>query len=297
MTDQHTLGAFLRARRGQVSPEQAGLPREGHRRVPGLRREEVASLTGLSVDYYARLEQGRESHPSASVLRALARTLRLDPDAQLHLFAIAQTDTPLPPIASGAGGAVSGGLAELIGEWPHHPTVVLDECHTVVLANQLGHGLYAGHRHSDNLLRLIFLDSDAPEFYRDWPKVAGRSVAGLRVAVGRAPGNTELLALIGELTVHSPEFRRRWARADVREKTADELLLHHPLVGPLDLLFDTFHPAGHPNLLMKVFRAVSGSASAEGLAMLGSLTADNPPAPVAPVRATEVGTEPHTSGA
>ncbi|HEX4250763.1 MAG TPA: helix-turn-helix transcriptional regulator [Pseudonocardia sp.] len=273
MTDANLLGTYLKARRAQVSPEAAGVPLGGLRRVPGLRREEVASLAGLSVDYYARLEQGREQHPSASVLNALARVLHLDPDAQRYLFAIVSS-VPKVPVARG-GRAVSPNLLELVDEWTDHPTVLLDECHTVVAANHLGRALYGGHPHSDNLARLIFLDDSGRTFFREWPKTASATAAAIRAAATHDPGNAALLALVGELTVRSEEFSTRWAKAEVREKTSGPVLLHHDLVGDLDLHFESMRPNGSPELILKVMRAARGSESADKLAVLGSLTADH----------------------
>ncbi|HEX4222769.1 MAG TPA: helix-turn-helix transcriptional regulator [Pseudonocardiaceae bacterium] len=273
MTDSNVLGAFLKARRAQVSPADLDLPPGGKRRVPGLRREEVASLTGLSVDYYARLEQGREQHPSAAVLNALARTLRLDADAQRYLFAIA---TPGPQMTSRKKSRhqLGDNLTELIAEWPNHPAVVIDQCHNVLVANQLGYALYGGHRHSGNLAKLIFLDESGRTLFPDWKKVAAVSAAGMRATASHAPHDADLMALIGELTTRSPEFCTLWAKAEVKEKMAGVLRFDHPIVGQLDLHYETFRPGGMPELLLKIYRAAKGSDSAERLAMLGSLTAD-----------------------
>ncbi|AHI01014.1 helix-turn-helix transcriptional regulator [Kutzneria albida] len=275
MPDPNALGAFLKARRAHVKPEELGLPRVGARRVPGLRREEVASLAGLSVDYYTRLEQGRELHPSASVLNALARILRLGQDAQRYLFAIA---TPGPRGATSPR-QISANLLELVEEWTNHPAVLLDDCHQVLAANQLGRALYGGHPHSDNLMRLLFLDPDGRTFFRDWKQIAASSVAGLRALTGQDPHNAELMALIGELTVHSQEFRRLWDKAEVRHKTTGLLRVQHPIVGELDLHYESLRPNGAPDLLLKVFRAERGSVMSEKLAVLGSLTAAEPVQP------------------
>jgi transcriptional regulator with XRE-family HTH domain len=273
MTDVNELGTYLKARRAHVTPEEADLPRGGTRRVPGLRREEVASLAGLSVDYYTRLEQGREQHPSASVLNALARALRLGPDAQRYLFAIATSGPQVQRRTK-----VSSTLVELITEWTDHPAVVMDDLHNVIANNHLGRALYAGHEHSDNLARLIFLDPDGRTFFRDWNKSASATVASIRAAASHDPGNSELLALVGELTVRSEEFSKRWAKAEVKEKTNGFVQLHHPVVGDLDLSYETLRPNGS-ELLLKVFRAEQGSEMSDKLAMLGSLAAEQIIAP------------------
>ncbi|GAB3882238.1 helix-turn-helix transcriptional regulator [Kibdelosporangium lantanae] len=277
------LGDYLKARRANVKPEEVDLPRGGVRRVPGLRREEVASLAGLSVDYYTRLEQGREQHPSPSVLTALARVLRLGADAQRYLFAIA---TPSPEIVAPARRKISENLVELLEDWTDHPAALLDGCQNVLVANHLGRALFAGHRHSDNLARLVFLDEDGPTFYRNWPSVAGSMVASIRAAAMDATADSDLMALVGELTVRSEEFSKRWAKADVYVKTTGMSYLNHPLVGELDLRYETFRPNGLPDLHLKVYRAVKDSEMAEKLAMLGSLTAVTPAAE--PVRSEEV---------
>jgi transcriptional regulator with XRE-family HTH domain len=268
MTNQ--LGDYLKARRANVKPEEAGLPRGGTRRVPGLRREEVASLAGLSADYYTRLEQGRELHPSASVLNALARVLRLGPDAQRYLFAIA-TDGPQ---AAPKRRQISDTLVKLVNDWTDHPAALVDSCQNVLLTNHLGGAIYGGHQHSDNLARLVFLDPDGPVFFRNWSKVASAMVAGIRAAASDSSANSELMALVGELTVRSDEFSKRWAKAEVQEKTSGEVFYHHPIVGDLDLTYETLRPNGAPDVHLKIFRAEKGSEMSEKLALLGSLTAE-----------------------
>jgi hypothetical protein len=267
------LGGYLKARRANVTPEEVDLPRGGTRRVPGLRREEVASLAGLSVDYYTRLEQGREQHPSPSVLNALARALQLGPDAQRYLFAIA---TPGPQVTRGRR-QVSQTLLSLLDDWTGHPAVVMDDCYNIVAGNHLGRALYAGHEHSDNLARLVFLDPGGRTLFRDWKKVASATVASIRAAAAHNTDNSDLMALVGELTVRSPEFGKRWAKAEVQEKTSGTVYMNHPIVGELDLNYESLRPNGSAGLLLKVFRAEKASAMSEKLAVLGSLTAEPHP--------------------
>ncbi|MFC0629359.1 helix-turn-helix domain-containing protein [Kribbella deserti] len=273
------LGEFLKARRAAVTPDQVDLPRTGVRRVPGLRREEVASLAGLSVDYYARLEQGREQHPSPSVLSALARVLNLNPDAQRYLFGVAGASAP---IARGQR-KISPNLVALINDWPAHPVVVADSCHNIVATNQLGAALYGGHQHSDNIARLIFLDPDGPTLFRNWDRSAASCAASMRALAGQNPNHAELMALVGELTVRSEVFAGLWAKAEVLDKASEFLHLHHPVVGDLDLHYEALRPNGSPDLLVKVYRSPNAEMT-EKLAMLGSLTAATP----APVEADEV---------
>jgi transcriptional regulator with XRE-family HTH domain len=277
MASTNRLGEFLTARRARVSPEEAGVVSVGLRRVPGLRREEVAALAGLSIDYYTRLEQGRERHPSPGVLHALARALHLEPDAQRYLFSAVAPVGTAPAIFLKR--RVGANLLAMVQEWSTHPAVLLDPCFNIIAANQLGRALYDGHEHSDNLFRLVFLDSDAPVFLREWHRVADVAAAGLRAALSHDPDNPELRHIIRELRTRSPEFSRRWADAEVREKTSDVLRVLHPLVGELDLTFETLRPNGDTCLLL-VYRAEPGSRSAEALSLLGSLTAEQgQPAP------------------
>ena len=271
MDNANVLGDYLRARRGRVRPEEVDLPPGGRRRVPGLRREEVASLAGLSVDYYTRLEQGREQHPSASVLNALAGTLRLGADAQRYLFAIA---TPGPRgAAHRRRSAVGENLTALVDEWRDHPALLVDSLNDIVAANHLGRALYSDVGVGGNTLRFLFLDERAPGFHREWERTTASTVAAVRAAAAHTPDDPELMALIGELAVRSPRFARLWARADVREKTTDVLQVRHALVGDLDLVYETFRPTSATDLLLKVYRALPGSESADKLAVLGSLTA------------------------
>lgn len=276
------LGEFLKARRATVTPDQVDLPRSGIRRVPGLRREEVASLAGLSVDYYARLEQGREQHPSPSVLNALARVLNLNPDAQRYLFGIAGASAPV----NRGQRKLSPNLLALIDDWTGHPVVLTDGCHNIVATNQLGQALYGGHQHSDNIARLIFLDPDGPAFFRHWQRTAASCAASMRAIAGQNPNHAELLALVGELTVRSEVFASLWAKAEVLDKASEVLQINHPVVGDLDLHYEALRPNGSPDLLLKVYRAPKNSEMSDKLAMLGSLTAPalGPVAEEAPVR-------------
>jgi transcriptional regulator with XRE-family HTH domain len=266
---ENKLGEYLKARRAQISPDKAGLLAGGGRRVPGLRREEVAELAGLSADYYTRLEQGRERHPSASILNSLARTLGLGPDAQRYLFAIAAPRPRLPqPHSSKAGHK----LAELIEQWDRQLATLTDETCDVVAANSLSWAVYGGHQYTGNHARLVFLDPDRDVFFREWDKVASGTVAQLRAAATLDPDNAGLMSLVGELTARSPEFRRRWAKAEVRERTSSTFLVTHAEVGDLDLVYEAFRPNSNPNLLLTVHWPAAGSDTADKLAVLGSRT-------------------------
>lgn len=237
--------------------------------MPGLRREEVAELAGLSVDYYTRLEQGRERHPSASILNSLARTLGLGPDAQRYLFAIA---VPRPKLPQQHSSKFGHKLAELIGQWDRQLATLTDETFDVVAANRLSWAVYGGHQYTGNHARLVFLDPDRGVFFREWDKVASGTVAQLRAGATRDPDNAGLTSLVGELTAQSPEFRRWWAKAEVRERTSSTFLVTHAEVGDLDFVYEAFRPNSNPNLLLTVHWPAAGSDTADKLAVLGRRT-------------------------
>ncbi|MEV6832382.1 helix-turn-helix transcriptional regulator [Amycolatopsis sp. NPDC051102] len=272
MAAENSLGEFLRARRAQVGPEELGLPAGGPRRVAGLRREEVAVLAGVSTDYYVRLEQGRERNPSAQVVDALARGLALDEEAAAHLHRLAQ---PVPPRRRRARrpAPVSPNLLRLMDGWPGTPAVVLGPCLEVLAHNHLGEALFAGHTHSGDLVRLVFLDPDAREFYPDWERVAVNTVGGLRAAAGIDPDDPRLIETVGELSVKSADFRRLWARHDIRQKTHETKRFRHRLVGELELSYEALTVNSAPGQQLIVYQAEPGSPSEAALALLGSLAA------------------------
>lgn len=263
-----TLGDFLRARRGDVSPATAGLPTSGVRRVPGLRREEVALLAGVSADYYVRLEQGRERHPSAQVVDALARALRLAPDAREHLHRLAGlTPRTVPTYAPEQ---VDPQLRHLLDMWPANPALVLGRAYDVLAENALGAALFGP---TANLAFKVFLDPSARSFYPDWPTAAASTAAGLRLASGAAPHDPVLSRVVTTLLRESPDFRALWSRHDARAKAAGTKSLLHPEVGPLTLTMQTFDVRAAPGQELVVYHAAPGSRSAEALTLLGTLTA------------------------
>ncbi|WP_328758779.1 helix-turn-helix transcriptional regulator [Streptomyces sp. NBC_00271] len=274
---ENALGGFLRARRAQLRPEVTGLPTTGRRRVPGLRREEVATLAGVSTDYYMRLEQGRERHPSQQVLEAVARALRLDDEAVAHLYRVA-TPTARRTRRAPRVERVAPHLRRLLDTWSDTPAFVLGHALDVLARNRLAGALYAGFTHSDNLLRMTFLDPAAHHFYRDWDRAAESSVATLRRAAGIDPEDPRLRELVGELSVKSVDFRVLWARHDVRGKTREAKLFHHAQVGDLELHYEAFTVNSAPTQQLIVYQAEPGSTSADALALLGSLSAGPVPA-------------------
>jgi len=275
MANHNELGDYLRARRSQVDPTAVGLPGGGTRRVSGLRREELASLAGVSVDYYTRLEQGRERHPSSQVLDALARVLKLGPDAQRYMRAIA---APKPASRASAGNPtpIASHLLKLVGDWSMNPTVILDRRYNIVAANQLGEALFSNPANVRNIVELLFLEPAGRELFVQWDAVARSSVAALRSAAAYMPDDAELNEIVGKLSIGSPTFSALWAQAEVREKTSGSLVLMRPEVGKLQLEYTTLQPNGADDVLMKVYRAASGTETEERLLMLGSLTANGP---------------------
>jgi transcriptional regulator with XRE-family HTH domain len=272
MDTENLLGQFLRARRELLQPEDLGLPVGARRRVAGLRRAEVARLAGVSTDYYIRLEQGRERHPSAQVVDALARALELGDDAAAHLHRLAHPAMDGRRPSCGPE-RVGDALLRMMPAWPQTPAVVLGRRLTVLAANTLGEALFAGHTYSDDLMRLVFLDPDARTFYPDWDRVAVNTVGGLRSSIGTDYDDPELIELVGELALKSDAFRRLWARHDIRQKTHETKRLQHPLVGELILHYESLTVNSEPGQQLVVYQADPGSPSEERLSLLGSLTA------------------------
>jgi len=265
------LGAYLTARRAQVTPADVNLPSFGHRRVPGLRREEVAMLAGLSVDYYIRLEQGRERTPSAHVVDALSRALRVGDDGREHLFRVAGLGPR--PRAAAVSERVDPSLLQLMAAWPHNPAIVYNRAYDVLASNAIADALFHSWAHSRNLLHIVFTDPAARTFYRDWHEVARNSVAGFRLGHGKAPDDPRVHQVLGELLAASPDFARLWAQHDARGKALEHKSFHHDDVGPLTLTMQTFDVRTNPGQELVVYHAEPGSTSSEALALLGSLAA------------------------
>jgi transcriptional regulator with XRE-family HTH domain len=270
---------FLTSRRARITPEQAGLRTYGHgpRRVPGLRREEVALLAGISIAYYTKLERGDTSGVSESVLESLARALRLDNAERAHLFDLARAQTTTArPRRRRSPQRVRPGVQRLLDAITA-PAMVRNGRMDILGTNQLGRALYsqmfANPQLPVNSARFTFLDPRATDFFVDWDHAADDSVAVLRGEAGRNPNDRDLSDLVGELSTQSEEFRTRWARHDVRYHDAGNKRLHHPVVGDLELSFEVMTLVADPELTMFAFTAEPNSKSEQALNLLASWTA------------------------
>ncbi|MER8004350.1 helix-turn-helix transcriptional regulator [Streptomyces sp. NPDC094149] len=270
MTDGH-LGEFLRACRAALRPQDVGMASYGVRRVAGLRREEVAVLAGVNADYYTRLEQGRERHPSAQVLDALGRALRLGPDAHAHLHQLAGT-APTNQFTHTTD-RVSPALRQLMDGYPGAPAFVINRTLDVLAANALAEALHSPFEQADNLARMTFLDPAGRQFYTRWSRTAQATLGHLRQAAGLDPDNPRLRELVHALTEHSADFTRLWNTHAVRGKTQDAKHFLHPNVGPLTLTYQAFDVRDAPGQQLVIYQAEPGSPSAQALNLLGSLHA------------------------
>ncbi|MFC5654639.1 helix-turn-helix transcriptional regulator [Streptomyces nogalater] len=265
------VGDFLRSRRARIRPGEVGLPTHGRRRVPGLRREEVAQLAGVSVDYYIRLEQGRGTRVSDAVLDAIARVLRLDETEHGYLRTVARPARRR--MRPAAPTRVRPGIRALLDGMERSPAFVLDHRMNVLAWNALGDAVSGYGRMTPaerNVPRQLFLDPDARELYPDWPAVAAMAVAHLRLGAGRYADDAGLCALIGELSVKSEDFRRLWADHEVRECSYGVKRIRHPVAGLLTLPYETLTVPSQPDQTLVVYSPEPGSETAERLALLGS---------------------------
>ena len=274
---ENLLGDYLRAHRARVRPDQVGLPSSGNRRVPGLRRAEVALLAGISPDYYLRLEQGRDRHPSPQVLGALARVFGLDATGTAYLLSL----TDQPPARARRRRrreTVPEGIRKLLVSL-HLPAFVEGRYLDVLDANRLATALSPRLAPGENRLRAVFLDPDEQALYPDWDDTTARLVAGFRRSVGTDTDDPRFIELVGELSLASDRFRTLWAQHDVQAQQNWPVAMDHPLVGPLVLnrskliVGDTAQ-----TLALAVFHPDPGTDSADKLALLASYAASTPAA-------------------
>jgi transcriptional regulator with XRE-family HTH domain len=262
------LGEYLRARRELVDPADAGLRVTGVRRTPGLRREEVATLAGISADYYLRLEQGRDRNPSPQVLTALARVFGLDATATAYLLSLS-TARPAPARRARRE-VVPTGIRQLL-DVLGLPAFVENRMFEVLAANRLATALSPAIRPGANRLRSLFLDEAERDLNPDWEHAIGGMVASFRSSIGAAADDPRIAQLVGELSLASEEFRALWARHDVKPLSGAPTRMQHPLVGPLELRREKLPIGGTDGQLLVIYHAEPASESARSLALLGSL--------------------------
>ncbi|WP_406014621.1 helix-turn-helix transcriptional regulator [Streptomyces sp. NBC_00984] len=268
------LGDFLRSRRARIQPEDVGLQAYGRRRVPGLRREEVAQLAGVSVDYYIRLEQGRGPSVSDAVLDAIARVLRLDETEHTYLYTVARPKSRASAPASSQ--RVRPGLRLVLDSLTAAPAFVLGRRMDVLAWNALGDAVVGFSRMpvaERNMPRQVFLEPAARKLYPDWAAVAAETVAYLRLDAGLHPDDKRLATLVGELSLKSDDFRRLWADHQVKSKTYGVKRIDHPVAGELVLPYETLGAAGDPGQCLVVYTPEPGSETAERVALLASWAA------------------------
>ncbi|TWF77247.1 helix-turn-helix protein [Pseudonocardia hierapolitana] len=273
---------FLSTRRARITPDRAGLPTTGSRRVPGLRRSEVATLAGLSVEYYARLERGQIAGASSGVLEALARALQLDDTERAHLFDLARTADGIPTSGRARRRAPAKAASRPSLQWALEAITdgvafVRDPRQNLLATNALGRAFYSpvlgdGGR-TPNLARFQFLDPASRDFYPDWDLFAEMCVGVMRAEAGRDPHDRGLQDLVGELSTRSETFRRLWADHDVRTHGTGTKRFRHPVVGELTLAYEELAITAEPGLVLLVYTAEPGCPSAERLGLLASWAA------------------------
>lgn len=262
------LAGFLRTRRARVDPARVGVHTGSRRRVEGLRREEVAHLSGVSVDYYVRLEQGRATKPSEQVLDALARVLELDETEREHLVRLAQRPRRR---AKAPSARVRPELVRVLDLVADAPALVINHRLDVLVGNRLAELLYGRPLPGLNTARHVFLEESERGLYADWETCTVDAVGHLRLAAGKYPDDPRLTSLVGELAMGSDRFRRLWARADVRARTHGRKLYRHPMVGILELHQENFALPDESGMEMIVLSAAPGSPTADGLRLLAGL--------------------------
>ncbi|MET8179821.1 helix-turn-helix transcriptional regulator [Streptomyces sp. NPDC005336] len=280
MDTAHDIREFLATRRAKITPQQAGLPAFGsNRRVPGLRREEVALLAGVSVDYYVRLERGHLAGASEEVLDAVANALRLDDAERAHLYDLAAAQRARPARRTKKPrGPIPASIQRVLDSMTDSPAFVRNGRLDILAINRLGRALYAplfapGAPHPVNIARFQFLDPTGRDFFPDWAASLNTTVSLLRTEAGRAPGDSELTALIGELVTRSDEFRTAWAKHNVRLHHTGSKPFRHPEIGDILLDFDAMALPAQPGLTLTAYSAEPGTAAHDSLRLLSAWAA------------------------
>jgi transcriptional regulator with XRE-family HTH domain len=285
MDNKADVREFLMSRRAKLTPEAAGIPGGANRRVPGLRRTEVATLAGVSVEYYAKLERGAISGASASVLDSVSRALQLDDTERAHLLDLARAADGIPASGRARRRSTRPATPRPSLEWAlaaltDAVAFVRDTHQNLLATNELGRAFYSpvigdGGR-TPNLARFQFLDPAARDFYPDWDRFAAMCVEIMRAEAGRDPHDKGLQDLVGELSTQSETFRTLWAAHNVRTHGSGTKRFHHPVVGELILAYEEFAITAEPGQIMMVYSAEPGSPSAERLRLLASWAATHP---------------------
>jgi transcriptional regulator with XRE-family HTH domain len=281
MDNRAEVREFLTTRRAKISPEQAGLPSSGQRRVPGLRRSEVAALAGMSVEYYAKLERGTLAGVSPGVLDAIARTLRLDDAERAHLMRLAHeadgSNAVLRPTRRVKQWPVRPSLQWSLDAITGGPAIVVNNRQDLLAANHLGRAMYsdvyADPTRPPNFARFTFLDSAARRFHPNFDLAADMTVANLRTAAGKDPHDKGLHDLVGELSTRSDDFRRRWGAHNVRIHGTGVKTFHHHAVGDLELAYESMDLRAEPDLTMTLYAAQPASPTEDALRLLASWAA------------------------
>ena len=264
----NALGAYLRARRALVTPQEAGIPDGGVRRVPGLRREEVAMLAGISADYYLRLERGRDRNPSMQVVESLARVLRLDQDHMAHLITLV-CEAPRPRRRKARAEVPPSSALNLLNSMTQ-PAFLEGRYFDILAANPLATALSPRLSVGGNQLRDMFLDPAEQDLYPDWENVTECLVGSLRQAVGKDIDDPRFIELTGELSLASPRFVQLWAKHDVKGRMGGSIRLNHPQVGELTLNRERLEVGGADGITLVVFHPEQGTDDAGKLALLAS---------------------------
>jgi transcriptional regulator with XRE-family HTH domain len=281
MDNRAQVREFLVSRRARISPGQAGLPAYGggNRRVKGLRREEVALLAGVSIDYYVRMERGNLAGASDAVLDGIANALQLDEAERTHLFDLARATQPVPPRQRRMKTpGITDGIQQVLDAITDAPAWVRNARHDMLAANRMARALYApllaDPRRPANTARFVYLEPAAShDFFADWERAADDIATMLRSEAGRNPYDKQLIELIGELSTRSEDFRTRWAAHNVRFHRTGHKRLRHPVVGALDLDFEAMEFPSHPGLTLLVYTAAATTPAADSLKLLASWAA------------------------